>query len=233
LKERENKMEDKLRRYVDGLFARTVPTMKAAELKEEMLQNLHDKYNDLISEGKTPEAAYNIVVAGIGDVDGLLSELEAEAPEPPDLLKLEMSRRVSAMLTSIAVMGIILSVLPLTILAMLGSRYAARIGIPVMLFIIAGAIGLLVYNYMMKPRYYRGSDTIVGEFREWQSGANDRKSLRRAISTAQWAILVALYFIISFWTTAWHVTWIIFLLGAAAEAIINVFFTIKKVRWGG
>jgi hypothetical protein len=60
-------MEDKLRRYVDGLFARTVPTKKAVELKEEMIQNLEDKYKDLISEGKTPEAAYNVAVAGIGE----------------------------------------------------------------------------------------------------------------------------------------------------------------------
>jgi len=221
-------MEDKLRRYVDGLFARTAPTKKAVELKEEMLQNLHDKYDDLITEGKSPEAAYNIVIAGIGDVGGLLNELEAEAPEPFDTIEIEAARRMSAMLTAIAVAGIILSVLPLIILAVTGNRNTVRIGVPVMIFIIAGAIGLLVYNYMTKPRYYRDSDTMVGEFREWQSGTSDRKSLRKAISSALWAIIVALYFIISFGTNAWHISWIIFLFGAAAEAIINIFFTLRK-----
>jgi len=221
-------MEDKLRRYVDGLFARTVPTKKAIELKEEMLQNLHDKYDDLISEGKTPEAAYNIVIAGIGDVDSLLIDLEAEAPSAPDMIEIEAARRISAMLTAIAVAGIILSILPMVILSAAGSRNAFSIGVPLMIFIIAGAIGLLVYNNMTKPRYYKGSDTMVGEFREWQAGASDRKSMRRAISSALWAILVALYFIISFGTGAWHISWIIFLIGAAIEAIINIFFTIKK-----
>jgi len=221
-------MEDKLRRYIDGLFARTAPTKKAVELKEEMLQNMHDKYNDLIAEGKTPEAAYNIVVAGVGDVGGLLSELEAEAPDPIDLAGFEVLRRKSAMFTAIAVMALIISFLPLIILSIIGNRYATSIGIPVMFVIIAAAVGLLVYNNMTKPRLNRGSATMVEDFRQWQSGTTDRKSLRRAISAALWTVLVALFFILSFWTNSWHLTWIIFILGAAIEAIINIFFTLKK-----
>jgi ABC-type bacteriocin/lantibiotic exporter with double-glycine peptidase domain len=81
---------------------------------------------------------------------------------------------------------------------------------------------------MTKPRYFRRSNTVVEEFREWQSGAHDRKSLRRAISAAIWSVLLALYFIISFWTDAWHITWIVFVFGASIEAFINIFFTLKK-----
>ena len=221
-------MEDKLRRYVDGLFARTVPTKKAVELKEEMLQNLHDKYNDLLTEGKTPEAAYNIVIAGIGDVGVLLSGLEIEAPDSEEYLEYETSRRVSAMFTAIAVMGYILSVLPLILISMFNGSAGARIGVPVMFVMIAASTGLLVYNNMTKPKYIRGSATMVEEFRKWQTDSHDMKSLRRAVSSALWAILVALYFIISFWTFAWHLTWIIFILGAAVEAVINIFFALKK-----
>ncbi|MCL1835848.1 MAG: permease prefix domain 1-containing protein [Oscillospiraceae bacterium] len=221
-------MEDKLRRYVDGLFARTVQTKKAVELKEEMLQNMEDKYNDLMSEGKAPEAAYNIVVAGVGDVGDLLSELEVEAPDSPEYAIFEMARRKSAMFTAIAVMAYILSVVPLIVLNLYGSSMAARLGVPIMLVIIAAATGLLVFNNITKPRYVRGSATMVQEFREWQSGESSLKSLRRAISSALWTIIVALYFILSFWTSAWHLTWIIFIIGAAVEAVINIFFTLKK-----
>ena len=221
-------MEDKLRRYIDGLFARTAPTKKAVELKEEMLMNLEDKYNDLISAGKTPEAAYNIVIAGIGDVGGLLYELEADAPDMEEVIEVETARRVSAMFTAIAVMGYILSFLPLMILGIFGSTFATRIGVPVMFLMIAASTGLLVFNNMTKPKGERRSGTIVEEFREWQADSHDRKTLRRAISSALWAILIALYFIISFWTSAWHITWIMFLLGAAIEAIINILFAVKK-----
>ena len=222
-------MEDRLRRYIDGLFARTAPTKKAIELKEEMLQNLSDKYNDLISEGKTPEAAYNIAIAGIGDVSDLLSELEEEVIiDETFIAEIESQRQKHAMLTAISVMLIILSVVPLLILVLTGNPYGVRIGVPAMFVFVAAATGLLVYNNLTKPRFLKNSDTMVDEFRQWQADARGRKSLRRAISSALWSIIVALYFVISFWSGAWHLTWIIYLLGAAAEAIINVFFTFKK-----
>ena len=220
-------MEDKLRRYVDDLFGGTVPTRKAIELKEEMIQNLQDKYSDLISEGKTQEAAYNIAIAGIGDVSGLLRELESDAITP-DLGELETARRQSAMFTAIAVMMYILSVLPLIMLNQLGVRHANNIGLPILFIMIAGATGLIIYSSMTKPRLFRGADTIVEEFREWQSDAHDRKTMRRAISSALWSVITVLYFIISFWTHAWHVTWIIFLVAATFETFINIFFTLKK-----
>ena len=222
-------MEDRLRRYVDGLFARTAPTKKAVELKEEMLQNLNDKYSDLIAEGKSPEAAYNIAIAGIGDVSGLLMELEAEAAyEMPDMAEYETIRRKHAMLTSLAVVIYILSPLPLIFLAIVGYGGATRIGLSALFVMVAAATGMLVWNSMMKPRFISNPDTMVDEFRKWQSGSHDEKSLRKAISSALWTVLVALYFVVSFWTGAWHITWIMFLLGAAAEALINVFVTLKK-----
>jgi hypothetical protein len=220
-------MEDKLRRYVDDLFDGTALTRKSVELKEEMIQNLNDKYCDLISEGKTPEAAYNIAVAGIGDVSGLLRELEDEA-FTPDVGEIEAARRKSAMFTAIAVMMYILSVLPLIILNELGFRNPDRLGVPIMFIIIAGATGLLIYNNMTKPKYFKGSHTMVEEFREWQTDTHQRKSLRRSISSALWSIITVLYFVISFTTGAWHISWLIFIVGAALEAFINIFFSLKK-----
>jgi len=220
-------MEDKIRRYVDDLFEGSLPTRKAVELKEEMIQNLTDKYNDLIADGKTPEAAFNISVAGIGDVSGLLNELERDTTAP-DILEFESARRRSAMLTAMAVMLYILSILPLVFLSTFAGRYSVRIGIPIMIIVMAGATGLLIYSNMTKLRVKRGTNTIVEEFREWQSDTHDRKSLRRSISSALWSVLLVLYFVISFWSGAWHITWIAFLIGAAIEAFINIFFSLKK-----
>jgi len=220
-------MEDKLRRYVDGLFARTAPTKKAVELKEEMLQNLSDKYNDLINEGKTPEAAYNIAIAGIGDVSGLLFELEADDMFEPDIADYEAAKQKSALLIAMAVMVYILSFLPMLLLSQIPGRLYIFVGVPILFVMIAFGTGLLIYNTMTKPRFSKGSATMVEEFREWQTGASDRRSLRRAISSALWTILVAVYFIASFLTGGWAYTWILFILGAAAEAVINIFYTLK------
>jgi len=222
-------MEDKLRMYVDNLFEETIPTRKSVELKEEMIQNLQDKYNDLISEGKTEEAAYNIAVAGIGDVSGLLAELEAGAMlEEPDMFDYETARQRSAMLTAVAVMMYILSLLPMFILDMTGNKFFGVIGGSSALVMIAAATGILVFNNMTRPKFKKKPSTIVDEFREWQSNEQDRKTLRKAISSALWPVILVLYFLISFISGWWHITWIIFLLGAAAETLINLFFTLRK-----
>ncbi|MCL2221807.1 MAG: permease prefix domain 1-containing protein [Oscillospiraceae bacterium] len=222
-------MQDKLRKYIDGLFENTTPTRKSVELKEEMIQNLHDKYNDLLGEGKSEEAAYNIAVAGIGDISGLLKELEADRDTERNTDNMNQeARQKSAMLTSIAVALYILSPIPLIMLELAGARDAALIGLPLFFLFIAAATGLLIYNNMTKPRYGKDSETMVEEFREWQSDEKDRKALRKAISSAMWTIIVAVYLIVSFMTMMWWITWIIFIIGMAIEALMNVFYVWKK-----
>jgi hypothetical protein len=219
-------MEERLRIHVEEIFKETTPTKKAVELKEEMIQNLTEKYTDLTAEGKTPEAAYNIAVAGIGDISGLLKELEDDIKKPEITVR---QRQKAAMLTAIAIMLYILAVLPLIILDYaFGTHTADVIGISLMFIFVAAATGLLIYNGMTKPKYIRGNDTVVEEFRQWKAGKDDRKTLRGSISAALWSIIVALYFIISFATGAWFISWIIFIIGAAIEAIINIAFTFKK-----
>lgn len=222
-------MKEKLRIYVDGIFEEATPTRKAVELKEEMIQNLEEKYKDLISEGKSPEAAYNIAIAGIGDVSGLLNELEQELKASPwKKYENEAAQKKSAMLTSIAVMMYILSVLPLLILSIMGYSRPDIIGIPVLFIMIAGATGLLIYNNMTKPRYEKESDSMVEEFKEWKDKSSGQKSMRKAISSALWTTIVALYFIFSFSTGAWYISWVIFIVGAAIESFINVFINMRK-----
>jgi len=222
-------MEDKIRRHVDDLFYDTAPTRKSVELKEEMIQNLSDKYHDLIKEGKTEEASYNITIAGIGDISALLAELEKDMENKEiTTYETEAARQKSAALTAIAVMMYILCVLPIVIMSMANFRYASEIGVPVMFLMIAGATGLLIYNSMTKPKYHSSSDTMVEEFREWQSDDKDRKALRKAISSALWSITVALYIIISFMTGAWFITWVIFIIAGAVESLINVFTTARR-----
>ena len=220
-------MEDKLRRYIEGLFEHTTPSRKSIELKEEMIQNLEDKYRDLITEGKTPEAAFNIAVAGIGDVTTLLRQLEQGFRSEPEQELFEKARRKSALLTAVAVMVYILSVLPIIIFHEIigGMEY---LGILIFIIMAAGATGLLIYNSMTKPKYHKEEDTMVEEFREWQADTKDQRQMRGAISSALWALILVLYFVISFTTWAWHVSWIIFIIGALIEALINVFITIRR-----
>jgi hypothetical protein len=219
-------VEDRLRAYVEELFISSPPTKKAVELREEMLQNLADKYGDLIAEGKSPEAAYNIAVAGIGDIDELLKELERDMDK--DINLNEVKKR-SALYVAVSIMMYILSPLPLSVASILApGRFSAVFGLVALFALIAGATGLLIYNSMTKPRFLKKDDSMVEEFKEWQRDTHEKRSLRKAISSAMWCIIVVIYFVVSFATGAWYITWIAFIIGAALESLISILFVCKS-----
>ena len=95
------------------------------------------------------------------------------------------------------------------------------IGLTIMFALIAVATGLLVYNSSLRPKYEKMDDTMVEEFKQWQDESKHKNEKRSAYLGAFWSLIVALYFIISFATMAWYITWIIFLIGAAVEQIIK------------
>ena len=98
-------MENRIRAHMDQLFAGVQPTRSCVELKEEMIQNAIDKYHDLLSEGKTPEAAYNITIAGIGDVSELIHQLQMEQQQYVSFNQQEVDEagKRSAIINSIAI----------------------------------------------------------------------------------------------------------------------------------
>jgi hypothetical protein len=216
-------MEPRIRAYVDELFANTTPSRKSVELKEEMIQNLTEKYNDLISEGKTPEAAYNIAIAGIGDISDLLKDLEKATVNPEVVAAY---RQKTAMFTTIAVVLYILSVVPIIVLSVLFPQGWLP-GLILLFVFVAAATGLLIYNGMTRPRF-RQEDTLVDDFKQWQAGNHEQHALRKAIGSALWTVTIAIYIIVSVTTGMWHLTWVIFLVAAAAQAIINAAFAFKK-----
>lgn len=221
-------MEDKLRAYMDHLFRDVKPTRKTVELKEEILQNLVDKYHDLLKEGKTEEAAYNIAVATIGDMDELLAGLQNENTDMQPVYdeKMDKWRRKSALRISVAVALYIMCLLPPILMS--GSDYEDSIAPALMFSMIGVATAILIYNNLTKPYYHRADDSIVDEFREWQQQTDSARRAFRAISSALWALIVVIYILISFWTMAWHITWVIFLIGVAVEGILKAVFELKR-----
>ena len=70
-------MREQLTQYVNLLFAGTQNT---DEIRAEILQNTLDRYDDLIEQGKAPEAAYRLAIGGIGDVNEILGTIPATSP---------------------------------------------------------------------------------------------------------------------------------------------------------
>ena len=65
-------MREQLRAYVLRLFAQAPDTQRNRELREEILQNTLDRFDDLVAQGVPDENAYTQAVGSIGDVESLL-----------------------------------------------------------------------------------------------------------------------------------------------------------------
>ena len=227
-------MRDKLRGYVEALFEDAPKTKQIIEMQEEIIQNTTDRYDDLIREGKTSEAAFNIAVAGIGDISELLVSLGGTGAEQnaasiqPVYTKYEIQKdnQRSGILLAIAVMLYILSVLPVILLS--NTKYVDTIGVCIMFVMVAIATGIIIYRSKTRLHYTKTDDTVVENFKEWKHEKDERKALRKSIETALWCMTFVLYFVISFSTGKWYITWVIFLVAGAVENINRACFDLKK-----
>ena len=142
-------MNNRLREYIDTLFATAPSNMKAVEVKEEILQNLTDKYNDLIAEGKSEDVAFNIAVASIGDVSELIRELQG-LPQQYNKISEEngKQRQRTALMTAIAIGLYIFSPVPVILIQ-------NEIGVVFLFVFIAIATGMLVFNGITKSKTNR------------------------------------------------------------------------------
>ena len=87
-------MREQLIQYIRLLFA---GTPNSEDMQQEILQNTLDRYDDLISQGKSPEAAYRLAIAGIGDINEILGSIPAQpAPDAKEqpIPKKSASKRI-------------------------------------------------------------------------------------------------------------------------------------------
>jgi len=224
-------MNEKIRKHLDELFADAPKTRKAMELKEEMLQNSMEKYQDLLSEGYSEENAYKNVIGSIGDVTELFEDLEEK-----NLLNLsEKDRRKKAILTSIAVGMYILAGVVLLGSTFIGDiigspRYTdySTLGLVLAAAICIAPTCMLVYAANMYPAYQKKKENYVEDYKESKHVSNRDKAVRSSISTIIWTLVIIIYFLFSFSTGAWHISWVIFLMGACVEAVCSLIYSLRR-----
>lgn len=210
-------MELRIRAYIDSLFRGAPPSQQAVELKEEMIQNLFEKYYDLIENGKSPEAAYNVTVASIGDISQLLSTIEGyeQNAQPVAPFMSDAKRKKSAIIVAIAVGLYITCVIPA--IAIPGNV----IGPILMFLMVAVATGMLIYNGAINKQPAH-AESVVDDFKQWRQSNGTKNTIYNTISSVLTALTLVFYFVISFSTGAWYITWLIFLVSSAIHKVIKV-----------
>lgn len=225
-------MNERIRKYIEELFEDAPKTRKAMEWKEEVVINTIDKYHDLIGEGYKEEDAWQMVIHSIGDVTELFGELEEENP-----LRLpEGQRKKKAVLKTIAAgLYIFAGVVYMTWMLM-ANRYfyymntdiRMEVGLILAALICIAPTCMLIYAANMYPDFSRREDNLVENYKEARYIRNRERAIKTSISAIVWLVTLILYFIISFVTFYWEVTWITFLIGGCAQAIVFLIFSLKR-----
>lgn len=208
-------MKEQLIQYVELLFA---GASDCTEMKQEILQNTLDRYDDLIDQGKSPEAAYRLAILGIGDIQEVLGADPAQATAPADASgtpSAESSRPVNRFLFPIAVAMYILCLCPVMLLENVGD---GSLGVVLMFLMIAVATGLLIYSGKgIRPNHAPCSPD-----------EDAKKRLRRSVKMLVCILGVVVYFVISFATNAWQFTWLLLLVTCAVEGLVTACMDLKE-----
>ncbi|MDF2907221.1 MAG: hypothetical protein K0R34_2542 [Herbinix sp.] len=163
---------DTIRNYLDNIFANLPKTGKVLELKNNILSNMEDKYNELKRQGKTENEAIGIVISEFGNIDELISELGIQANNETPSQPLVTADEVEEYLKVKKVMGlqigigtflcilapailILLSVLVENgvIFASLNENAAYVPGLIILFVLIATAVGIFIFSGMNFERF--------------------------------------------------------------------------------
>lgn len=196
-------MKDRLNAYVEGLFAdaerRNPNSGRLAELKEELLQNTYEKYDHLLAMGKSPETAYRMAVEGIGDMTELLNALAGEnAPAEPPVSHPSAQQNADA------------------------PSHPSEPSV-----ICADGIG------DAENGSHDGDDDGEKTERDEEqdeeaSGRPPRSRWYSLVSGIIWKVTLCAYFVLSFSTHAWSVTWLLFMMGIAADNVAKCIFDLRR-----
>lgn len=208
-------MREQLIQYVNLLFA---GAPDCDEMKQEILQNTLDRYDDLIAEGKVPAAAYRLAIAGIGDLGEILGTTPQQAPVYTRAPKPrgDGDTDKKKWMRAIAVALYILCPTPLFVLCQFAGLEI--IGLCGLLAIVAVATLLIILGAKKEPEEeFHVPQTMTPEM-----------ELRGSIDKLVTTVGVIAYFAISFTTRQWHITWLVFPIIGAVKGLIHAVLDYKE-----
>ena len=210
-------MREQLIQYINLLFAGAAD---CEDMKQEILQNTLDRFDDLVNQGKSPEAAYRLAISGIGDINEILGSapvkdasshfdpIQEITQETPEEIKRKKTRAV-------AIAMYILCALPLIILGDLGLD---NLGLCLTLALVACATYLMVITS-------RKDDEDEEKHKE-----EIKHPLKESIGNIIWIAGLICYFVISFVTGAWYITWLVFPIIACIRGLSDAIIDLKEAK---
>lgn len=160
-----------IKNYLDNMFASLPKTNQIVKMKNDLLANMEDKYNELKRDGKSENEAIGIVISEFGNIDELMQELGIERGSQEEIRPiitevevrdyLEVSRNAGKIIG----IGVVLCILAPALLILINQLvedgfisgishgFADILGLIPLFLLIATAVGLFIYSGMKTERY--------------------------------------------------------------------------------
>ncbi len=219
---------------MDQLFDSAPVNRRTVELKEELIANALEKYNDLTLRGYGEDEAFQLVIGSIGDVGQLFADLGTDDDYSLSYY-LQWAREAQekkAVLTAISV-GLFLLAAVVLVVSFLLYWYNMKfiyihgqnmnlLGIGLALLLCVVPVSLLVYARKIQPPMELADYTVSQAATSREKQRRKRfKQIKGSLEGLMWLLIVIFYFLVSFTTHAWYITWIVFLGGAAVECLLD------------
>ncbi len=193
-----------------SLGERLLDLRKKKGLSQEEIAGLLDVSRQTVSKWETDQSTPDfdkiIPICKLYEIDAneLLTGEKSSVKAPSD-------NRKSAKTISLSIVLYILSTV--WIIFATATLNKPILGVCVFLIIIALATGLLIYNAILNKK-------------EKNQKTREEKLVSQINEIITIFILV-IYFIVSFTTMAWHITWILFIINVLIEEIVKLIFSLK------
>ena len=203
-----------IKNYLEAMFANMPRTADVEKAKRELLQMMEDKYNELISEGKTENEAVGTVISEFGNLDeladalGIEKEVQQEKEEsesnPRRALVLEEIRdylQFSSVRALCIALGVALCIISVTGPILFDVLHLAGVGVLVMLLLVAAGVLLFVFSGINSKKWsyvtkgdcfldYAGSNYTMEEKTRYRSSFASRLTLGIILCALCWLPIV-------------------------------------------
>jgi len=148
--------------YLDNMFARLPKTNDIFKIKNDLLSNMEEKYNELKNDGKSENEAIGIVISEFGNIDELISELGINTVEESSevtTVSLEEAdsfmdaKKKSGISIGIGVSLCILGAAMLILINKLFEDAGNMPGLIVLFVMVAAAVGIFIYTDTKLEKY--------------------------------------------------------------------------------
>lgn len=191
---------EKIKGFVDNVFLALPKNSDTADLKKQVVLEMEQKYEDLITSGKNENEALGKLFSEFGDVSEYATKVESVEVEELELEDYYVPNQSRDKATSLVALGVALSVAGFVIGGVMVDLMDSPVGSLLGLALLIPGIFLVTkYSYDLRR------DSLA-----FLSPAEKRRK-RKAFEGNFWLVVTTIYLIMGFAFHLWHPGWMIFL----------------------